>query len=306
MKKPIFFSAIIIYFLSMLSARSCDVCGCGATNYNFGILPQFHKNFIGIRYRYQHFESHPQNKGAFVNTQDIFQSTELWGRFYIAPRLQVLAIVPYSFNTHSNYAETKHLQGLGDASALINYNVLDRFTLKDSVTAIKHNLWVGMGIKTASGKYQYDRFDFTQVANANFQLGSGSWDILLSAIYTFRYRNFGLNSNTVYRRTTQNPVKYQFGNRLNTSLSAFYVKQFKTLGLMPNAGVLLDWGQKDRSESKTVVETGGYAALLTGGVDVYRKSWSIGISAQIPIQQNLGEGHLMTHERVNVNLTYLF
>jgi len=306
MKKTILFSAFIIGFLSISPTYACDVCGCGATNYNFGILPQFHKNFVGIRYRYQHFESHPQNKGAFVNTQEIFQSTELWGRFYMAPRLQVLAIMPYSFNTQSNYAETKRLQGLGDASALVSYNVLDKFTLKDSLTTVKHSLWLGVGVKTATGKYEYNRLDFTQVANANFQLGSGSWDALLNAMYTFRYRNFGVNTNTVYRLTTKNEAQYQFGNRVNASLSAFYVKQFKAFGLMPNAGVSLDWGQKDTNEGKKVVETGGYAALLTGGLDAYRKNWSVGINAQVPLKQNLGDGHLMTHERVNVSLTYLF
>lgn len=306
MKKKIIFWVFLLPFLVSTTLFACDVCGCGATNYNFGVLPQFHKNFVGLRYRYQHFESHPQNKGAFVNTQEIFQSTELWGRFYLSPRLQVMGIVPYSFNTQSNYAETKRLQGLGDASILVNYNVLDKFNLKDSLTTIKHNLWLGLGVKTASGKYQYDRFDFTQVANANFQLGSGSWDALLSAIYTFRYRNFGLNANTIYRLTTKNASQYQFGNRLNSSISAFYVKQFTDWGLMPNVGIAFDSGQKDTNEGKIVIETGGYAAMLTGGLDVYRKKWSVGMNAQIPVAQNLGDGHLMTHERVNISLTYLF
>jgi hypothetical protein len=79
--KKYFILFVFIFIETNLIA--CDICGCGSGSYYIGLMPQFHKNFVGIRYRYSIFDSHlgHSHHGIFA-TQETFRTTEIWGRFY--------------------------------------------------------------------------------------------------------------------------------------------------------------------------------------------------------------------------------
>ncbi|MDP1051393.1 hypothetical protein, partial [Klebsiella quasipneumoniae] len=75
-----------------------------------------------------------------------------------------------------------------------------------------------------TGRFKYDLNSSEEVANPNFQLGTGSTDFLLNAIYTVRYNQWGLNTDLTYKINTKNSNQYQYGNKLTTALTAFYTK----------------------------------------------------------------------------------
>ncbi|SFE58756.1 hypothetical protein [Thermoflexibacter ruber] len=297
-----------VLFLVLLiksNVLACDICGCGAGSYYIGLMPQFHKNFIGVRYRYSVFDSHlgRSSQNSVFATQEVFRTTEFWARFYPHQKVQILAFLPYQFNTQLEKGISKNLQGIGDGMMIANYNVFN--TLYDT-TIFKHSFWLGGGIKFATGKYQYDVSNHQQVANPNFQLGTGSYDFLLTANYTIRYRKFGINADVSYKINTQNSQYYRFGNRLSANLQLFYIRNIGNVGLMPNAGFYFESSASDTRNKYYVENTGGNLIATAAGVDIFFKSISAGLNYQIPTIQNLADGQIKAQNRTFIHLTLLF
>lgn len=295
---------LFLIVFTKIDVTACDICGCGSGSYYFGLMPQFHKNFVGMRYRYSAFDSHlGLGYGGLFATQEVFRTTEIWGRFYPHRKVQMLAFLPYQFNSQKEKGGTKNLNGLGDAVITANYNVFN--TLYDT-TVFKHSFWIGGGMKLATGKHEYDESNMAQVANPNFQLGTGSNDFMLTANYTLRYRKFGVNTDLTYKINTQNAENYRFGNRLSGNLQGFYVKRIGSVGFMPNAGLYFENSATDLKNNYLVENTGGNLLAATLGMEVFFKSISMGINFQQPIAQNLANGQIKSQNRVLLHLTFLF
>lgn len=296
---------LFLIFLIKLDLFACDICGCGAGSYYIGLMPQFHKNFVGLRYRYSVFDSHlgRSSQGSVFATQEIFRTTEIWGRFYPHQKVQILAFLPYQFNSQVENGTTKNLQGIGDAVVIANYQIFS--TLYDT-TVFKHSLWLGGGVKLATGKYQYNEVDNQQVANPNFQLGTGSNDFLLTANYMMRYRKFGFNADISYKINTKNNQSYLFGNRLSWSLQAFCIRRLGSLGFMPSAGFYFENSSTDLKKGYLIENTGGSLLATSLGLNVLFKDFSLGINYQNPLIQNLADGQIKAKGRLLLQLTFSF
>lgn len=290
-----------------LKAPKCDVCGCGSGGYTLGILPQLHKNFVGFRYRRQSFDSrenHSHNGGAPESSSEMFQTTELWARFYPMRRLQMLVLLPYQFHRRTISSENAptRTNGWGDVTVMGNYNLLSNV---DSVyRPLKHNWWIGGGMKLPTG--QWNRIEDGLTANPNFQLGTGSLDWLLNTIHTIRYANWGMNLDATYRITGQNRNHYQFGNRFSGNATVFYVQKLKSATLMPNAGVYHERFNADRQFGDRVDFTGGAATFANAGVEGYWKNLAAGVLYQIPVKQSLSGGNSLGHNRLTTHVTVMF
>ncbi len=303
MKKYILYS---LFILSALPGFACDICGCGNGGSFFGIMPQGHRRFLGLRYRQASFDSHLGSLN--LQTREQFRTAELWGRFYPLKRLQVLGFVPYQFSqqTMLKTGEITPLQGLGDVSLMAQYNLLNTFMQDSAVRTVDHNLLIGGGVKLPTGRYRYDASSDAEVANPNFQLGTGSVDYLFTAIHTMRYRQWGLNTDLAYRLTGINSNGYRFGNRINASLSAFYLSSTGPKAIMPNVGVFVEQAQRDRQQGVRNNRTGGYAAYLSAGAEVYLNKWSMGVSYRHPVAQRLANGEVRANAQLSTHLTVLF
>jgi hypothetical protein len=140
----------LIYFLLPISggANACDICGCANGDSFFGLLPQQHQQFMGIKLRQNAYNSHISS--ALLESKETFQAAEVWGRFYPMKHTQLLVFVPFQKNIQNrNYdGFQSKLEGIGDASFLIHYNLLNTFT----DTTKTHNIWnhqlmIGGGLK---------------------------------------------------------------------------------------------------------------------------------------------------------------
>ncbi len=305
MKKIIF---TIVFIFAFSTSQACDICGCGVGSYYFGVMPQFNKNFLGLRYRTMYFESHLNSR--ILRTNEYFRTTEIWGRFYASPKLQIMTFVPYSFNTQTDVNNfSKNLQGLNDVVLMANYNLLNATIKNDTTTRrVKHNLWLGGGVKLPTGRYNFEEQDAGQVANPNFQLGSGSIDFLLSVFYNIRYKNWGFNQDLSYKINTANSKSYRFGNRISSNSNVFYIHQIsKKLALMPYGGFYYEISGKDKRNEEKIVETGGYLVAANVGLDIYAyKRLNIGGNYQIPLRQNLANGKIRAGSRWNIQVSFLF
>lgn len=293
---------LIIYFtISITDSHGCDICGCGVANYHFGILPQFQKNFVGMRYRYRSYVSKLESGHLAPYSYETFQSTELWARFYPLKRLQTFVFVPYNFNERKEGEKITYLNGLGDIVVSTNYNVINTY---DSGSMFKHSLLVGAGVKLPTGRFREIQDGLT--INQNFQLGTGSVDFLFNLIYTARYKSFGFNTEFTYSVNTTNRDEYRFGNASRSGLTAFFIPKTGIITLMPNVGYSFETFRDNRQYGQVFPDTGGWATLYNAGLESYYKNFALGFSYSHPVKQKLFKENVTSNDRFSVHMTVMF
>src|SRR5690606_16224509 len=107
---------------------ACDICGCGAGSYYIGILPEFNKKIVGIRYRSTGLTTHlgPGGSTSYLTTAERYHTTELWGGWTIKDKFRGMAYLPGSYNFKSNETGNASKTGMSDASVLGFYRLLRR------------------------------------------------------------------------------------------------------------------------------------------------------------------------------------
>ncbi len=299
LKKIAFLGALCWAGLFAQTAQACDACGCGVGSYQFGILPQQTKNFVGIRYQQKSDETTPVHGSQ---SEEYFRSTEIWGRFYPLKRVQVLALLPYNFNSQKTEGKITEVNGFGDALVLVNYNLLNN---TDSLyQKVKHNLFLGGGLKLPTGNFER-KSEGTEI-NPNLQSGTGSLDFVANAIYTIRYNKIGLNTNLTYKYNTENNNNFCFGNKFGAGTVLFSVLKVKEMAIMPNAGFSAEVTGKDVSFGDELDESGGHVNFVSVGSELYFRNFSAGATYQKPVSQNVSEGYVKTGNRILTHLTFMF
>lgn len=305
--------ALLLLLLSALltpTAKACDVCGCSLGANYFGILPQFNKNFIGLRFSQSKFYAHMHHEGSSLPDEysnDTYTRAELWGRFYLSPKVQLITFVPYHFNSMAGNEQNVEISGLGDIAVSGQWLLVN--TGEDMTAKFKHTLRAGLGIKLPTGKY--DERDAGVLLNPSFQRGTGSLDFILNGIYTARYGKMGINTEVGYKINTRNQDEYKFGNQFNSGASLFYWHNFRNvkLSLLPNAGFYVEQAAKHQDGDVQKANTGGSATFFTYGLETYLGSWSAGFNIKHPVHQSLNteEGvELESYDRFIVHLTLSF
>lgn len=286
------------------AASACDICGCANSGSYFGLMPQSHKSLIGVRYQMLDFVTHPDSK--VLRTEETFRVAELYGRFFPVKRVQVMAFVPYRIDRQVTTADTKRQNGLGDMTVLASYNVINSLMDKETSSAFTHTLLVGGGVKLPTGRFKFDEDDVLQVANANFQPGTGSTDFILQAFYTVNRSDWGLAMNVSRKFNTTNSRAYRFGNQWYGTMDLYRSFRLGKLTVTPNTGLYAEQSAHGRQDGNLLEETGGKLLNATLGINLFTNRWMLGISGQKPIAQESASGHVVARERMLVQLGWLF
>lgn len=168
----------------------------------------------------------------------------------------------------------------------------------------KHALQVGMGVKLPTGSYTAQNNG--TVLLANMQPGTGAYDVPFNALYTFRLKKAGINAELNYTLTTPNPKRYRYGNKTTAVLRFFYWHNTKKATFLPHAGISYEHLAKDVSLGEVQKYTGGRRFDAVAGLDVYIKSFAIGVGVKQPLNYNLGNGQIKPKTNFTASIIYLF
>lgn len=296
----------ILFFLLLVShtTLSCDLCGCSNSNSFFGLMPASNRGFLGVRYRTTSFDSHIGS--SYLASHELFQSTELWGRFYPVKNIQVLGFLPYNMHSQQTSTQKFHITGLGDPSFLIQYNLIN--TLLDTTyRELNHNLLVGGGLKLPLGQFRYDAANPSEVANANFQLGTGSFDYTIQSTYGIRYQAWGMNIDGQVKLSGTNSEEYKFGDRISGAATLFYAYgKGHRITLMPYINMYAEYSSHDKSQGLINTRTGGSMSLAGLGIECTSRQLMFGTTIQTPIIQQLSGGEIKANNRISAHFTILF
>lgn len=304
--KKVFFISLAL--LAAHGTMACDVCGCSLGGSYFGILPQFNKNFVGLRWSQARFHAYMNHQSDYLKPEtsnDTYQKLELWGRYYVNKRIQLFAFIPYSFNSMKGTEQVVSSHGLGDITLIGNYLLLN--TGEDKTKKFKHTWMAGAGVKLPTGDSNLE--DKGVLVNPNFQLGTGSLDFLLSTVYTLRYQKAGLSVESGYKINTRNRNDYVFGNQFHASSQLFYWQNAGMFAFLPNAGVYFEQAAKHRDGTILQANTGGSSVQLMAGLETYVKGFTVGFTYKHPVNQHYNSDNIAditAKDSWSLSLTYNF
>lgn len=303
-----FICSALLCLGAIAPAFACNVCGCSAGGDYLGILPQYYDHYVGLQYQFRSFRSEhePLKDGdPREHSKQYYNTLQLRAHYNLGSRVQLFAFVPYYSNVQQQDGVKTTTSGIGDASLLANVVLLRK---DNTDTKWQQLLMAGGGIKLPVGKYEgitvMDREGLP-----NMQTGTGSWDFIADVNYTFRHKNTGLNLDASYTFTTANREQYKYGNRLNSSLLAFYSLSKHKLKLLPQAGfryeyVLHDY---DNYPKKWLNEqTGGHMLFASVGAQAYYNHWGVQAMYHVPLSQHYADGNVTAVTRTEAGILYLF
>jgi len=297
---------LFIFFIaiSCSSTYACDICGCGGGNFYMGLLPNFKSRFIGLRYHYVQFYTRLASD-ATQFSHNYYNTIELWGGWNIGKKWQVLAFVPYYYNKQADDDGVSYKSGLGDITLLLNYQLLHTRSMNKHNKSVEQILWFGGGVKLPTGTFKVDPNDSTTtLADINAQIGTGSTDFLMNALYNVRIGFFGVNTSVNYKIGTTNSSNYKFGNKFTANSIAYYRFRTHGISITPNAGVMYEHTAVNLLNKETVQYTGSYAVSALAGVEMTFNKISVGISAQAPFAQDFAEHQTKMQFRGMAHVTF--
>lgn len=298
---------LISFYMPMVSL-ACDICGSGAGNNYIGILPEFQKQVIGLRYRSNSMLTHLGTAGnnTYLTTNEKYNIAEVWAGWNITPKLRIMISVPYNFNQKTRQGNTHKKNGIGDISLAAFYQLINKDNNAGKGKLLTHNLWLGGGVKLATGNYNpADKSNNAGSTNL-FQLGSGSFDFNINGIYDARFQDAGININSNYKINTANKYDYQYGNKFNINTQVYYkISTKKQIIIAPNAGVQYEHSSTDRDENTTVFVSGGNLVSGILGVETVMGKFTIGVNYQKPVSQSLANGIAKAGNRLMLHVAFV-
>jgi len=297
---------LLLCAMTCVSVFGCEICGCGNSNFQIGLLPSFSKGFLGVRYSMSQFSSIVKEDQTQYS-HDYFKITELWGG-YNFNKLQVMAFVPHIISRKESDDGVTASQGIGDVMLLLNYKLFSSTAISNNEsTTIRHELYAGGGIKLPTGvnRVNVDDPGFN-IGDFNSQVGTGSVDYLLNLTHNMMWNRSGIVTNVAYRINSSNSQDYRFGNRAYLNGSYYYTITAGVMKIKPSAGVNYQANAVNTFSGLNVVDSNGYNLNATLGVNVLYNKIGVSAMAFLPVAQEIYAGQTELKSRVMLGLTYSF
>lgn len=280
----------ILLLLALAITHTCayaQACCCNSGSSNYSILPNLDNHLVGIHYSYASYNStvYPTMNMVMSGEQmsmmgpgqaaiERMNTLEIFGRFKLPYRFQLSVFLPMHVLSETYTGSFQRSAGIGDASALLQYAVFD--PNKCTGKPVKHQLKFGFGVKAPTGQFKMNA-DGTTVTD--LEMGTGSVDFLMNAVYTLSYRSFGANIISSYKKNLANKEQFQFGDKLREGINAYYkLPDIKGVYFTPTAGVNYDHVFFNVYQGQTLTYTGGDYISASAGMDIYYRHFVLSTS----------------------------
>ncbi len=239
-----------------------------------------------------------------------------------SPKIKAFVSVPYIRNTMDMTmfnmgmwmdSTMEPVSGLGDITAMGLYRLYTDREVRPTDTVA-----LGFGVKTPTGSFT-ERSSPTKYVHAHMQPGTGSWDPLLSLIYTKMANPFLVQADVTYQYTTRNREGYEFGDSTAVSVTGKYavVKEFNVAAgltyLHVNKASDHSTGTEryapagNTSLMDDPANTGGNSLWFSPGVQVLPiKNGLIDLKVQLPVWERVNGIQLVSSYRILAGISYNF
>lgn len=291
----------------LLACASCASAG-GDAGFSSGLLNA--KHFVGLSYRYLPF--HADNGDIdLAQSDDRFHILSLQAAWTVALKWRLQASLPYRYNyrfagltPESIVVNQEH--GIGDLLIGIQYQVLN---LKDSTGKVRHRWSAGFALELPTGHFEPGADG--SFRPANFQLGSGSWDIQLESTYSYQWKKQSLIAQGMYRTHSTNSDNYRFGDQMAGQVN--YQNQFSTLwsdrsdrSLSILCGAYAEYIRADYREGVKRSATGSRSIFSNLGLAWTHQSLRGSVQWRMPLSQYYRDSSLETGQRLEISLACVF
>lgn len=260
---------------------------------------------------------------SFPIDMDMIKYTMTAG-YGFTSRLKAFVSVPYVRNTmnmtkgmtmmmNTSWMDMtmEPVKGLGDATAMVLYRLYTDREIRPT-----DSLTLGIGLKTPTGSFT-ERTSAGKLVHAHMQPGTGSWDPLLSLIYTKMLGQFLLSADMTYQYTTKNRLGYEFGNSAAITTSGKYavMKELNIGAGLTYLTVARASDQNGRyydpltnnSLMDDPANTGGQSLWFSPEIQILPlRNGMIDVKYQIPVRENVNGIQLVTGHRLIMGISYSF
>jgi|GEM_PF-1289161 len=313
----ILWTAIITLLISSppMQVQACDVCALFS-----GATPNVLKNRVGVFFRYRSFSglydgvSFGKNRvehypGGFpqptsenpVRIQEHYATSILYGRWFFQPRWNVQLQVPTVYNAATVGDFKQAIGGLGDINAMVSHTLIDQ-----SEEDKAFQLFLGAGVKLPTGTRFSEITDYLEWFE--LQGTSGSIDGLIRLDASWRKNKWGLLASNLFRLNTPDKHEIRFGNFLNVSANAFYIKDMAQgrFQLMPTGGFFLEHYAGRSIYGDAIPDTGGTTLFATAGATFFLNAFALRSELQVPVVQQLNGVQMLSRSAITVDISYNF
>jgi hypothetical protein len=208
------------------------------------------------------------------------------------------------FDTIPEFSRSDGTNGFGDIRLVVKYAL---------IVSTKHLLVVGVGLKIPSGEYKL-LDSHGDLNEPTLMPGTGSWDPLFSAHYSYELLPHRLNAflSGSYQLTTENDLAYEFADTVILSTGLTYLLLLFDDGRSVSTSLQINsrfsaFPTHDQFRGMNVPSTGGAWVYLTPGVRVdATKHLSVYSHFQYPLYQYVNEVNLVPRYGLILGASYGF
>lgn len=275
-------------------------------NSNIGLTPAKEQFLVRSQARFVRKSDDPTNKDRDRKDLNI-PTTIIYG---ITAKAALFVTMPYVIkelkSTENGSRRKRSDSGLGDITLLGKYRIYTKdYPGKTSRLSI-----LG-GIELPTG--QDDEDDSFGRLPQSLQWGSGSFDPIVGAAYTWQTLGYEVDIDFLYKFNTEGANDFEFGDLLKYNVAyqhRVWPFELPEEGLYSQLNLVLElngqYQAKNKKNDVKIADSGGHTIFISPGIQFVTERFIIESSIQLPVIQDLNGNQLETDYIMTAGVRIIF